>query len=311
MSCYIGIDVSKSSFDLAIHETSTHQQFNMSNDGIRKAIKWIKNQNPNLIVLEATGGYERPLVADMLTANLPIAIINPRHVRDFAKAKGVLAKTDKIDASVLAHFAAVMQPVPTTACSPHQLRLKALVARRRQLIGLRSTEKNHKEQVKDKDISLSIENVIKSICDEIERIETLIMQIIESDPDMQEKIQRLISVPGIGKTTAAMLISDLPELGNLNRKEVAAIVGLAPMNRDSGQYRGKRMTGAGRTKIRTGLFMASLSVIRCNSYLKRFYEKLIKNGKAKMVALVATMRKLIVILNTMIKNEENWKFENA
>lgn len=306
MSSHIGIDVSKSYFDLAIHETSSHRQFTMSIEGIRKAIKWIKQCHPALVALEATGGYESSLVAELITAKIPVAVINPRHLRNFAKAKGHLAKTDKIDALCIAHFAVVMQPKPTTALAKHHLKLKALVARRRQLIALRTAEKNHKEHMADTEINTSIKTVLKSLSDEIHRIETLIMDIIQSDPDMFDKIQQITSVPGVGQTTAAMLISDLPELGQLNRKQIAALVGLAPINRDSGTFRGRRMTGSGRAKVRTGLFMASLSVIRCNKHLKFFYNKLVKNGKTKMVALVATMRKLIVILNSMIKNEQSW-----
>jgi transposase len=307
MSCNIGIDVSKATFDLVVHESGTHQQFQMTKGHIRKAMQWIKKQKPKLIVLEATGGYEHTLVAELVTAKLPVAVINPRYVRDFAKAKGVLAKTDKIDAAVIAHYAAALQPQVTIVLSKEQFRLRALVLRRRQLVSIRASEKNHKEHIIDKDISSSIQTVTQSLSDEIERIEKLILDIIQSDPDMQDKIQRLTSVPGIGKTTAAMLISDLPELGALNRRQIAAMVGVAPINRDSGQFRGKRMTGSGRDKIRTGLFMAMLSIIRCNSKLKKFYQKLLTNGKAKMVAIIASMRKLLVILNTMIKTEQNWQ----
>lgn len=307
MSLHIGIDVSKASFDVAVHESTTHKQFQMNKGHIRKAITYIKKQKPKLIVLEATGGYEHTLVAELVTAKLPVAVINPRFIRDFAKAKGTLAKTDKIDALTIAHYAAALQPQVTSVLSVHQSKLKALVVRRRQLTGIRASEKNHKEHSLDNDIETSIQTVIQSLSDEIERIEKMIIDIIQNDPDMQDKIQRLTSVPGIGPTTAAMLISDLPELGSLNRRQIAALVGVAPINRDSGQFRGKRMTGSGRDKIRTGLFMAMLCIIRCNSKLKSFYQRLLKNGKAKMVAIIASMRKLLVILNSMIKTQQNWQ----
>lgn len=307
MSVHIGIDVSKSSFDLVIHESGAHHQFEMTIGQIRNAINLIKEQNPKLIVLEATGGYEQKLVTELASASLPIAVINPRFIRDFAKATGALAKTDKFDATIIARYAATLQPQVTLILSKNQLKLKTLIVRRRQLIEFRSSEKNRAQQACDKDIKASINTIAKSITKEIDRIEQKILDIIQSDPDMQDKIQRLTSVPGIGNTTAAMLISDLPELGQLNRKQIASLVGLAPKNRDSGLYRGKRMIGSGRSKIRTGLFMAVLSIIQYNPKLKSFYKRLLDNGKCKMLAITATMRKLVVILNTMIKEQQNWQ----
>jgi transposase len=307
MSCHIGIDVSKNSFDVVVHESDVHKQFQMTKGHIRKAMQWIKKQTPKLIALEASGGYEHTLVAELVTSKLTVAVINPRFVRDFAKSQGALAKTDKVDAGIIAQYAAVLKPKETTILSKDQVRLKTLVLRRRQLVGLRACEKNHKEQVIDKDVTSSIKTITQSLSDEIERIEKVILDIIQSDPNMQDKIQRMASVPGIGQTTATVLLSDVPELGTLNRRQIAALIGVAPMNRDSGQFRGKRMTGSGRSKIRTALFMAMLSVIRINRPLKHFYERLLKNGKTKMVAIIATMRKLIIILNTMLKTQQNWK----
>ncbi len=307
MSSHIGIDVSKLSFDLAVHESGDHKEFKMTKGHIRKAITYIKKQKTSLIVLESSGGYEHTLVAELASVKLPVAVVNPRFVRDFARACGILAKTDKIDAAVIAHYAAVLQPEITPALSQNQIKLKTLITRRRQLVDFRASEKNHKEHALDDDIKTSVKTVLKNLSDEIDRIEKKILDLIQSDPDMQDKIQRLTSVPGIGKTTAAMLIADLPELGQLNRKQIAALVGLAPLNRDSGQFRGKRMTGSGRKKIRAGLFMAMLSIIQCNTRLKTFYERLLKNGKTKMVAITATMRKVIVILNAMVKERTNWQ----
>jgi len=302
----IGIDVSKRSFDVFIHETNEYKTFNMTNAEIKKAIKWIKKTDPKLVVLEATGGYENHLTIELASAKVPVAVINPRYIRNFAKAVGQLAKTDKIDAAMIARYAAVIAPELRDLLSVQQQELKMLVARRRQLVDLRAAEKNHKEHAQFAEITKSIKSVIQNLSEEIERIENMISDFIKSDPQMQDKIQRLTSVPGIGTTTAAALISELPELGHLNRRQIASLVGLAPMNRDSGQFRGKRMTGGGRKNVRKALFMASLSVIQFNPKLKQFYRRLVDSGKTKMVALVATMRKLIVILNTMLKNNEDW-----
>lgn len=305
----IGIDVSKERFDLVVHETQVHKQFEMTKSQIRKASLWIKEQNPKLIVLEATGGYEHTLVAELIAAKLPVAVINPRHIRDFAKAVGQLAKTDKADATVIARYAEAIAPQISEVLSQQQQKLQALVVRRRQLVDFRACEKNHKEHVVHKEIIQSIQTVIEKLTSEIETIEKMITDLISSDSDMQNKIDRLTTVPGIGKTTAALLISDLPELGCLNRREIAALVGVAPINRDSGQFKGKRMTGRGRGKVRKALFMAMLSVIQFNRPLQSFYQNLVAAGKAKMVALIATMRKLVVILNSMLKNNQNWKLK--
>lgn len=309
--CNVGIDVSKDSFDLFIHETSTHKKFEMNKTEIRKAVCWIKKQQPTLIVLEATGGYERSLVTALASAQLPVTIVNPRHIRNFAKATGKLAKTDAIDAAIIAHYAAALMPEIRPILKQQEQKLAALVSRRRQLVQSRAAEKNHREHAYLPEISKSIEAIIEKLTAEIETIEVMISEIISSDPDMQNKINCLTSVPGVGKTTAATLLSDLPELGTLNRKQIASLIGVAPINRDSGQLRGKRMTGAGRKCVRSALFMSILSVIQFNKKLKKFYLHLLSNGKAKMVALVATMRKLIIILNSMLKNNEAWRLKIA
>lgn len=310
-TCNIGIDVSKDSFDVFIHELSLHKKFEMNKGHIRKAMSWIKKHKPTLIVLEATGGYERTLVAELATAKLPVVVSNPRQIRDFAKATGRLAKTDKIDAAVIAHYAAVIMPEIRPLLSKQEQKLSELISRRRQLVEMRAVEKNHKEYAYLPEITTSIETVIQKLTVEIENIEAMITDIISSDPDMQNKIDRISSVPGVGKTTAAVLLADLPELGTLNRRQIAALVGLAPMNRDSGQFRGKRMTGSGRKSVRTALFMATLAVTQFNPLLKTFYKHLVEQGKPKMVALVAVMRKLIIILNSMLKNNESWRLQNA
>ena len=307
----IGIDVSKDSFDVFVHETAIHKKFEMNKGHIRKAMSWIKKNKPALIVLEATGGYERTLVAELATAKLPVVVSNPRQIRDFAKATGKLAKTDKIDAAVIAHYAAAIMPEVRPLLNKQEQKLSALTSRRRQLVEMRAVEKNHKEHAYLPEINTSVETVIQKLTTEIESIEAMITDLISSDPDMQDKIDRISSVPGVGKTTAAVLLADLPELGTLNRRQIAALVGVAPMNRDSGQFRGKRMTGSGRKSVRNALFMTTLAVIQFNPKLKTFYKHLVDQGKSKMIAMVAVMRKLIVILNTMLKNNESWRLQNT
>jgi transposase len=304
--CNVGVDVSKDSFDICVHETSVHKKFQMSKEQLNEAVAWIGEQHPTLIVLEATGGYEHTLVTELVTAELPVAVINPRRIRDFAKAIGKLAKTDKVDAAVIAKYAATIKPDANAVIDEHRDMLSALTARRRQLVDMRAVEKNHKEHARFPKIKASIDANIRNLSAEIKSIEALIAESIEQDPDMHNKTKILVSVPGIGPATAASLISDLPELGSVNRQEIASLVGVAPMNRDSGQLRGKRMTGGGRKHIRTALFMAMLSVIQHNKPLKVFYDRLVKQGKAKMVALVAAMRKLLTILNIMLKNDTPW-----
>lgn len=303
----IGIDVSKKSFDVFIHESQTHKTFKMTQSDIHKATQWIKETNPKLLVLEATGGYEHSLVAEFTSAALPVAVVNPRQIRDFAKAIGRLAKTDKIDSATIAQYAALIAPKLTTVLSSQQQKLKMLIARRRQLVELRAAEKNHQEHARIPEIIQSVSLIIKNLTEEISRIEKMISDHIRTDAQLQNKIEHLTSVPGIGTTTAAILISNLPELGQLNRRQIASLVGLAPMNRDSGLFRGKRMTGGGRKDVRKALFMACLAVIQFNPTLKKFYKRLVASGKAKMTAMVATMRKLIVILNAMLKNNQSWK----
>ncbi len=310
-SCHIGIDVSKNSFDVFIYETAIHKKFEMNKKQIHTALNWIKKQEPVLIVLEATGGYECTLVAELVTMKLPFVISNPRLIRDFAKATGKLAKTDTIDAAVIAHYAAVIKPKIRPLLNEQEQKLSALTTRRRQLVDARAVEKNHREHSHLPEVKSSVELIINQLTIEIEKIEKLINEIISSDPDMNNKIDQITTVPGIGKATAAILIADLPELGSLNRKQIAALIGVAPINRDSGQYRGKRMTGSGRRNVRSALFMAMLSSIQFNPILKKFYKHLVDQGKSKMVALIAAMRKLIVILNSMLKNNEAWRLKIA
>jgi len=302
----IGIDVAKQYFDLHILKTGQDQRMENSTDGIRQCVAICNKIRPELIVMEATGGYELALAVTLQAEGFAVAVVNPRRVRDFAKAAGQIAKTDRLDARIIAQFAAAMEPMPTEQLSEHTQKIKALVARRSQLVGLHTAESNRLEHAEGKEIRRSIASVLKVIEAQLKTIDRQIAEHIENTPSLRQRSEILDSVPGIGPTTANMLVTELPELGRLNRRQIAALVGVAPMARDSGTFRGKRMTGGGRKKIRSRLFMPTLVAVRHNPILRAYYNKLLSRGKCKMVALVAVMRKLICILNTMAKNNQKW-----
>jgi len=302
----IGIDVAKQYFDLHGLKTGQDQRMENSTDGIRQCVAICNKIRPELIVMEATGGYELTLAGTLQAEGFAVAVVNPRRIRDFAKAAGQIAKTDRLDARIIAQFAAKMEPMPTEQFSENTQKLKALVARRSQLVGLHTAESNRLEHADCKEIRRSIAAVLKVIEAQMKTIDRQIKEHIENTPRLRQRSEILDSVPGIGPTTANMLVTELPELGRLNRRQIAALVGVAPMARDSGTFRGKRMTGGGRKKIRSRLFMPTLVAVRHNPILRAYYNKLLGRGKCKMVALVAVMRKLICIMNTMAKNNQKW-----
>jgi len=306
MENYIGIDVAKQNFDLCCLNQKEIRQFENNTKGIRKAIKVITKLQPKLVVMEATGGYEASLAAELHAARLPVAVVNPRRIRDFARANGQLAKTDKLDAAVIALFAARMRPPTQEQIDHNSRRMKALVTRRNQLIRMHTAENNRREHVLDRVIDRSLKKIIKMIEREIEDVEQLIREQLDSMPDLRAKAHILDSAPGIGETTATMLVTEVPELGRLNRREIAMLVGVAPINRDSGTFRGKRMTGSGRRDVRSRLFMPTLVAIRYNPVISRFYKHLLAKGKVKMTAIIACMRKLLTILNVMVAKNEAW-----
>ena len=306
MDIYIGIDVAKYSFDICWNNKNTIQQFENNKKGINQALRAIKKENPKLIVMEATGGYEINLASQLYAKGLPTAVVNPRKIRDFARANGQLAKTDKLDAAVIAMFAERMKPPAQEQIDKKCRLMKAMVARRNQLIQLRTSENNRLEHAVDKGIINSLNRVIKTIDSEIKKIDQSIEQQLLNMPELKEKADIINSAPGIGKTTAAMLVTEVPELGKLNRRQIAMLIGVAPINRDSGTFRGKRMTGSGRRNVRTRLFMPTLVAIKHNELIRRFYRHLLENGKSKMVAIIACMRKLITILNLMVAKNELW-----
>lgn len=302
---FIGIDVSKARLDVAMRPSA--EKLSVSNDeaGIQALVKRLSELKPVLIVLEATGGLERSVSGTLGSAQLPVVVVNPRQVRDFAKALGQLAKTDRIDAEVLAHFAEVIRPPLRPLPDKVSLELRALIARRRQLIEMMVAEKNRLSAA-SKAVRKRLEAHIRWLETELDRADKDLDQSIRQSPIWQEHQDLLRSVPGIGPVVSRTLLAELPELGRLNRKQIAALVGIAPLNCDSGTFRGRRGIWGGRATVRAVLYMAALVASRRNSVIRDFYKRLRDKGKASKVALVACMRKLLTILNAMIKHKTRW-----
>jgi len=303
---YIGIDISKCHFDLYVLPESNEYQFENNPKGIQQCLKMLETLRPKLTVMESTGGYEVALATGLHLAGLAVAVVNPRQIRDFAKAIGQIAKTDKIDARVIARFASTVEPPAKDVLDAKARQLKALVARRDQLVGMHVAERNRMEHAVDKDIVRSIKAVLKTFERQIVQVDSQIAEHIVQDPQLKRKADIVDSAPGIACTTASMLVTRLPELGLLNRRRIAALVGVAPINRDSGTFKGKRMTGGGRRRIRTALYMPTLAAIRHNPVIREFYNRLLAKGKTKMTAVIAAMRKLLTILNTMVAKNQCW-----
>jgi transposase len=303
---FIGIDVAKHHLDVHLHPLGDSFRVANNQAGWDELIERIDPQSLKLIAIESTGGYEAAIVAELHAADLPVAVVNPRQVRDYARATGKLAKTDSIDAAVLAEFAQAVRPRRTPVPDAITLQIKALVTRRRQIRQLHQAEANHTEHVVDKAITRSIARTMKMLAKELAWVEAQIERIIQTSPIWQRKLELLIGVPGIAETTAAALLAGLPELGTMNRRQAAALVGVAPINRDSGLMRGRRTTGGGRTEVRTALYMPTLVAIRHNPMIAKFYNRLLENGKAKMTAVIACMRKLVILLNAIIKQNKEW-----
>ncbi len=308
---YVGIDVAKDSLDVHIlpHDQRIHSTTNAKD--VQKLIDQLRGLKVNLIVLEATGGYGTTLAAELQQAGLAVAVVNPRQVRNFAKATGRLAKTDRIDAEVLATFAQRIQPPARSVGDENERKIKALVARRRQLVEMRGAEQNRRHRAGNDMVAASIDAVLEAIDKQLDETDRMIRQFVQSSPAWVEKAELLQSVPGLGPVTTHVLLAELPELGRLNRREIASLVGVAPINRDSGTLRGRRMIGGGRTTVRNALYMAALVATRYNPVIRAYYLRLVESGKRKIVALVAAMRKLLTILNTMLKNNQPWRTEIA
>jgi transposase len=301
----LGVDIAKQKFDVSFSDQRV-ACFENNLVGFKLLLKEIQSQYQTRVVMEATGGYEKPLAHFLQSQGVAVSIVNAKRVRDYAKALGILAKNDRLDADVIRQFADAVNPKLLSTASDTQQALDALVHRREQLVKQRAMEKQHIETVGNKDAVRSIKRAIAFLDNEIERIEKAIKALINADLTLTEKVDRLSGVKGIGDITALTLIADLPELGQLTNKEISALVGVAPFCRDSGTQKGKRTTWGGRTQVRSILYMAALSAVQYNPPLKAFYNRLVMKGKTKKVALVACMRKLLTIVNSMLRNNTEW-----
>lgn len=304
---FIGIDVCKQQLEVAAHESD--YQFRCPNklSCFGQLIAELLNLRPALIVLEATGGLEIPAVNALHAVGLPVVVVNPRQVRDFAKALGQLAKTDRLDARVLAHFAAAIKPPLRPIKTKDERELEALTRRRGQLIEMLTDEKNRRGSAASDSVRDKIKEHIDWLEDCIAEIDQQLKVLLKTSACWQAKDQILQSVPGIGPVTAFSLVADLPELGKLDRQKISKLVGVAPLNRDSGQQRGSRHIYGGRAQLRRLLYMAALTASRHNPVIKEFYQRLIANGKPFKVAVTACMRKLLSIINVMVRDSTTWK----
>ena len=303
---FVGIDVSKESLDVAIAPDGESQEYSNDEKGIRQLVEELQALAPALIVLEATGNLELPAAAALTTAGLEVAIINPRQARDFAKATGRLAKTDKIDAGALAEFAQKVQPEVRPIPDQQRQRLRALMSRRRQLIGMLVQEKNRLTSAHP-EVREDLSEHIAWLQQKLDDLDQELHAELRRSPICRKKEQLLRKVPGVGPVLTSTLLIELPELGQVGHKQIAALVGVAPLNRDSGRRRGKRSCWGGRAKVRRVLYMAALSASRHNPTISTFYARLIAAGKPEKVALTACMRKLLIILNAMVRDMQPWQ----
>ena len=303
---WVGIDVCQKYLDVYVRPQGKLFQETNNEVGISKLVQTLKKIQPKLIVIEATGGMEINAVVKLTQAGLAVAVINPRQARDFAKATGQLAKTDAIDAKVLAHFADAIRPEVRQISDESSRQLEDLVQRRRQISDMITAEKNRRRG-KTNSVQASIDEHIEWLEQQLQEIESQIKSAIAINENWKQKMDLLTSVPGIGEVVAVTLISSLPELGTISHKSISYLVGVAPLNRDSGKFRGKRRIWGGRAKIRCVLYMAALVAVRFNPIIKAFYERLLQKGKLKKVALTACMHKMLILLNAMMKNNSSWQ----
>lgn len=302
---FVGIDVSKGHFDLHARPSGLAARYANDAAGITQLVARVAQLTPERVVLEATGGFEAPVAAALAGAGLPVVVVNPRQVRDFAKATGRLAKTDAIDAAVLAHFAEAIRPEVRPLPDADARALAALVDRRRQLIEMRTAEANRLGLASGR-VAASLRSHIAYLSGQLDEVDRELAELIEASPLWRAKDDLLQSVPGIGPVVSRVLVSELPELGALSAKRIASLVGVAPMSRDSGRSAGVRSIAGGRAGVRSGLYMAILSAVRYNEPIRKFYRRLREAGKAIKVAQVAAMRKLLVILNAMVRDNRPW-----
>lgn len=302
----VGIDVSKGTLDVDFYPAARPLQVANDPQGIRTLLKHIASENIRRIVLEGSGGYEREVLAELAADGRPVVRVNPKQARDFAKAMGYTAKTDAIDARALAHLGAVADFEITQVPDAQRQQLMDHVARRRQLRDMLTAERNREKQARDKRVQRSIRSVIKVLQQQLDKLDDELGTLIRNTPAWSERNEILQSVPGVGDRTAQMLLAELPELGKYSRQQIAALSGLAPFNNDSGQHRGKRRIRGGRAHVRSALYMATLVATRHNDVIRDHYQQLLERGKLKMVALVACMRKLLTILNALVRKNQKW-----
>jgi transposase len=303
---YVGIDVCKRYLDVCVRSSGEYFRVENDDEGFKVIQERLSGYSPCLLIAESTGGYESDMVRALQKKGFSVAVINPRQARDFAKAVGRLAKTDKIDAGVLAHFGEAIKPTPKEISSNEEESLSALAQRRRQLVDMLTVEKNRLSQAHGS-IVKGIKKSLEFLTKQLKEVEKQLAERIKGDEERSRKTEVLKSIRGVGQIIAMTLIADLPELGKVSHREIAALAGLAPLNRDSGLMQGKRSIWGGRATVRTALYMGALVGIRFNPALKAFYEKLCQAGKRKKVALIACARKLLTIMNSMIKYNTKWQ----
>ncbi len=302
---HVGIDVSKDRLDVAVLGETQEKEVDNTSQGITQLVAWMQELQPELIVVEATGGYQRAVVEALFWAGLAVAVVNPARVRQFARACGLLAKTDKLDAQLLAVFGQKVQPRRYESKSEEGKQLSALLVRRRQLDEILKAEQNRLRTI-SASLRGSVERMIACLKAEKKLLEEQIQQFVADQEAWQEQTQILKSAPGVGKVTTATLLAELPELGKMDRRKIAALVGVAPMNSDSGKKRGYRKTKGGRGDVRSVLYMATLVATRRNPLIRAQYQQLLKRGKLKKVALIACMRKFLTILNAMVRDQQSF-----
>lgn len=303
---YIGIDVAKDHLDVCALPEAQSWGMAYQEAALSELVRRLKALSPTLVVLEATGGLERALVAALATASLPVVVINPRQARDFARATGELAKTDRIDARMLALFAQRVRPAVRPLADEATQTLDALVLRRRQIVDMLTQEHNRLLQAATARIARDLKEHIRFLETRLQRVENELQEAIEASPLWRVRDELLRSVPGVGPVLSRTLLAELPELGRLSPRKIAKLVGVAPLNRDSGTLRGRRRIWGGRASVRCALYMAAFSATRHNPVLRHLYQRLREAGKAHKVALVACMRKLIIILNAMVRDQRFW-----
>jgi len=309
-SVFVGVDISKKSLEVATHNGNSLSNFSNNPEGIPQLIALLLELKPVLVVVEATGGYEQALVHALHQASIPVAVVFPKLIKNFARARGLVAKTDKLDARNIAFFGFSLNPRPTPPVSSPRDRLAALVDRRRQIVNMIKVEKNRLKMASS-DMQPSFQDHLEWLIEEDHNLSSEIRLLIENQPEMKAKSEIVQSATGIGIVTASTLVAELSELGALDRKKISALVGVAPLNNDSGKKHGKRRIHGGRREVRSALYMATLVAVRYNPVIKAFYERLLARNKEKKVALIACMRKMITILNAMVRDNQPFRYQSS